>query len=110
VAMGAVEGQGSSLRVAMVCLDELVAEDCRCRRLDRLVEWSFVGKAASPCYADDVGRRSVDPVVLIKLMVAAVLEGIGSTRELCRVASLRLGLRRFLGFGFDERLRVDRTL
>jgi transposase len=110
MAMGAVKGQESTLQVAMVCLDELVPEDCRYRRLDRLVDWSFVREAASPYYADDVGRPSVDPIVLVKLMVAAALEGIGSTRELCRVASLRLDLRRFLGYGFHERLPVDQTL
>lgn len=110
MAMGAVKGQESTLQVAMVCLDELVPEDCRYRKLDRLVDWGFVREAASRYYADDVGRPSIDPIVLVKLMVAAALEGIGSTRELCRVASLRLDLRRFLGYGFHERLPVHQTL
>ena len=110
MAMGAVKGQEATLQVAVVCLDELVPEDCRYRRLDRLVDWSFVREAATPCYAEDVGRPSIDPIVLVKLMVAAALEGIGSTRELCRVAGLRLDLRRFLGFGFHERLPVHQTL
>ena len=110
MAMGAVKGQESTLQVAMVCLDELVPEDCRYRKLDRLVDWSFVREAARPYYAEDVGRPSIDPIVLVKLMVAAALEGIGSTRELCRVAGLRLDLRRFLGYGFHERLPVHQTL
>src|SRR5665647_728360 len=54
--------------------------------------------------------RSIDPIVLVKLMIAAALEGIGSTRELCRIAGLRLDLRRFLGYGFHERLPVHQTL
>jgi hypothetical protein len=29
VAMGAVKGQEATLQVAMVCLDELVPEECR---------------------------------------------------------------------------------
>ena len=45
MAMGAVKGQESTLQVAMVCLDELVPEDCRYRKLDRLVDWSFVREA-----------------------------------------------------------------
>ena len=110
MAMGAVKGQEATLQVAMVCLDELVPEDCRYRKLDRLVDWSFVREAATPYYADDVGRPSIDPIVLVKLMVAAALEGIGSTRVLCRVAGLRLDLRRFLGYGFHERLPVHQTL
>src|SRR6266566_1856408 len=110
MAMGAVKGRESTLQVAMVCLDELVPEDCRYRKLDRLVDWSFVREAAAPYYADEVGRPSVDPIVLVKLMIAAALEGIGSTRELCRIAGLRLDLRRFLGYGFHERLPVHQTL
>ncbi|MBA3434194.1 MAG: transposase, partial [Actinobacteria bacterium] len=92
MAMGALKGQESTLQVAMVCLDELVPEDCRYRKLDRLIDWSFVREAAAPYYADEVGRPSIDPIVLVKLMVAGALEGIGSTRELCRVTSLRASL------------------
>jgi transposase len=108
--VGAVKGQEATLQVAMVCLDEVVPEDCRYRKLDRLVDWSFVREAAAPYYADEVGRPSIDPIVLVKLMIAAALEGIGSTRELCRIAGLRLDLRRFLGYGFHERLPVHQTL
>src|SRR5712691_4126814 len=110
MAMGAVKGQEATLQVAMVCLDELVPEDCRYRKLDRLIDWSFVREAAAPYYAEEVGRPSIDPVVLVKLVVAGALEGIGSARELCRVASLRLDLRRFLGYGFHERLPAHQTL
>jgi transposase len=110
MAMGQVRGQASTLQVEMVCLDELVAEDDRYRRLDRLVDWSFVREVAAPYYAQDVGRPSIDPIVLVKLMVAGALEGIGSTRELLRQASVRLDLRRFLGYGLAERLPVHQTL
>jgi transposase len=110
MAMGAVKGQESTLQVAMICLDELVPEDCRYRKLDRLVDWSFVRELAAPYYAEEVGRPSIDPVVLVKLVVAGALEGIGSAREFCRVASLRLDLRRFLGYGFHERLPAHQTL
>ena len=110
MAMGAVKGQAATLQVEMVCLDELVPADDRYRRLDELVDWSFVREAAAPYYADDLGRPSIDPIVLVKLMVAAALEGIGSTRELLWVAAMRLDLRRFLGYGFSERLPVHQTL
>src|SRR6266540_5498431 len=108
--MGQVRGQAATLQVEMVCLDELVAEGDRYRKLDRLVEWSFVREVAAPYYAEDVGRPSIDPIVLVKLMVAGALEGIGSTRELLRQASVRLDLRRFLGYGLSERLPVHQTL
>jgi len=110
MAMGAVKGQVATMQVEMVCLDELVSGDDRYRRLDRLVDWSFVREVAAPYYAEDAGRPSIDPIVLVKLMVVGALEGIGSTRELLRQASVRLDLRRFLGYGLSERLPVHQTL
>src|ERR1700693_982929 len=110
MAMGAAKGREATPQAALVCLDELVPKDCRYRKLDRLVEGAVVREAAGPYYADVVGRPSIDPIVLVKLMVAAALEGIGSTPELCRVGGGRLDLRRFLGFGFHERLPVHQTL
>lgn len=110
MAMGQVKGQAATLQVEMVCLDELIPEDDRYRKLDRLVDWGFVRELAAPYYAEDLGRPSIDPIVLVKLMVAGALEGIGSTRELVRQASVRLDLRRFLGYGLSERLPVHQTL
>jgi transposase len=110
MAMGQVKGQAATLQVEMVCLDELVPGEDRFRKLDRLVDWSFVRELAASYYVEEVGRPSIDPIVLVKLMVAGALEGIGSTRELLRQASMRLDLRRFLGYGLGERLPVHQTL
>src|SRR5712692_714471 len=110
MAMGALKGQAATLQVEMVCLDELVAEGDRYRRLDRLVDWSCVREVAAPYYAEEVGRPSIEPIVMVKMMVAGALEGIGSTRELLRQASVRLDMRRFLGYGLSERLPVHQTL
>src|SRR5947207_13112748 len=109
MAVGQAKGQAATLQLEMVCLDELVPEDDRYRKLDRLVDWGFVRELAAPYYAEDVGRPSIDPIVLVKLMVFAALEGIGSTRELLRQASTRLDLRRFPGHGLFERLPAHQT-
>ncbi len=108
--MGAVKGQAATLQVEMVCLDELVAVDDRLRRLDAAVDWGFVRAEAARYYATDLGRPSIDPIVLVKLMLVGALEGIGSMRELLRVAALRVDIRRFLGYGFSERLPVHQTI
>jgi transposase len=110
MAMGAVKGQSATLQIEMVCVDQLVAEDDRLRRLDALVDWGFVRSEAAPYYVEDVGRPSIDPIVLVKLMLVGALEGIDSMRELLRVAGLRMDIRRFLGYGFSERLPVHQTI
>src|SRR4051812_25143164 len=110
MAMGPAKGQAATLQIEMVCLDELVAADDRLRGLDELVDWRFVRAEAGPYYAADVGRPSIDPIVLVKLMLVGALEGIGSMRELLRVASMRVDVRRFLGYGLTERLPVHQTI
>jgi len=109
--MGEARTKEATRQIAMVCLDELVPEHDRYRRIDGVVgDWSFVREAARPYYVEGVGRPSVDPAVLLKLMLAGALEGIGSMRELLRVADLRLDLRLFLGYGLAERLPAHQTI
>src|SRR3954463_13445597 len=110
MAMGPAKGQAATLQIEMVCLDGLVAADDRLRRLDELVDWGVVRAEAGPYYAGDGGRRAVDPIVLVKLMLVGALEGIDSMRELLRVAWLRVDIRRVLGYGFSERLPGHQTI
>jgi transposase len=109
--MGEARLRESARQIAMVCLEELVPEDDRYRRIDALVgDWGFVREVARPYYSAGIGRPSIDPTVLLKLVVAGALEGIGSVRELLRIADLRLDLRLFLGYGLGERLPAHRTI
>jgi transposase len=110
MSMGIEKGHAATLQVEMVCVDELVPAEDRLRRIDAAVDWGFVRAEAAPYYAEDVGRPSIDPIVLVKLMLVGALEGIGSMRELLRVAALRVDVRRFLGYGFGERLPVHQTI
>jgi transposase len=109
--MGEARTKEATRQIAMVCLDELVPADDRYRLIDEVVDdWGFVRAEARPYYSDGVGRPSIDPTVLLKLMIAGALEGIGSMRELLRVADLRLDLRLFLGYGLGERLPAHQTI
>jgi transposase len=110
MAMGPAKGQEATRQVEMVCLDVLVPEDDLYRRIDELVDWGFVRAGAASYYADALGRPSIDPIVLLKLMLAGALEGIGSMRELLRVATRDLSLRRFLGYGLGEQLPAHQTV
>jgi len=109
MAMGPEKDKAATYQHEIVCLDDLVPGEDRYRRLDELVDWSFIRAAAASYYADQ-GRPSIDPIVLVKLMLVGALEGIGSMREVLRVAALRLDLRRFLGYGLSERLPVHATV
>ncbi len=105
----AVRTGDETCQVQMVCLDELVPAGDLLRRVEGLVEWDVVRATAAPFYSDQ-GRPGVDPVVLVRIFLVAALRGIGSMRELRRVAEVDLSIRRFLGYGLTERLPHHSTL
>jgi transposase len=109
MALGAARTGDETRQVQMVSLDELVAVDCRFRRIERLVSWPAVRASAEPFYTD-FGRPSVDPVVLVKLVLVGAVEGIGSMRRVLRVAEDSLAIRRFLGYGLTEALPSHATV
>src|SRR3954454_20402675 len=90
-------------QVQMVCLDELVGDGDLLRRVERLVAWDAVRVSALPFYSD-FGRPGVDPVVVVKVVLVAAIRGLGSMREMLRVAQVDLSIRRFLGYGLTEAL------
>src|ERR1700681_575454 len=88
------------LRWDMIDLEGLLPADHRARLV-----WSFVESLDLSQLYDQVlsregeaGRPAADPAVLIALWLYATVEGVGSARELERLAG-RVGVRRRLGGG-----------
>ncbi len=79
MAMGAAKGTAATLQVEMVCLDELVPADDRYRRLDELVDSSFVREAAAPYYSDEA--PSLDPTWSSSSRSAATSRGSALTAD-----------------------------
>ena len=84
-------------------LEELVPKDNFYRRLDAMLDLSFVRELVRECYACS-GRPSVDPVVFFRLQLVMFFENIRSERQLMEVAADRLSIRWFLGYDLDEPL------
>jgi transposase len=84
-------------------LEELVPKDNLYRRLDAMLDLSFVRELVKDCYACS-GRPSVDPVVFFRLQLVMFFENIRSERQLMEVAADRLSIRWFLGYDLNEPL------
>src|SRR3954453_8652601 len=84
-------------------LEELVPKDNFYRRLDAMLDLSFVRDLVEDCCASS-GRPSGDPVVFFRLQLVMFFENIRSERQLMEVAADRLSLRWFLGYDLDEPL------
>jgi transposase len=69
--------------VVAVDLESLVHQDHLLRKVDRILETSFVRKLTAACYASGVGRPSLDPEVFFRMLLVAYLYDIKSDRQLC---------------------------
>lgn len=78
-------------------------------RLDALLDLEFVRELTLPLYKEG-GRSSLDPVVFFKAMLAGFFENVVYDVELeFRIAD-SLTLRKFLGYGLEERTPDESTL
>ena len=62
-------------------LDERVPNDHLLRRVDAVLDLSFVREAMAAHYSA-IGRPSVDPVLMIRMLLVGYLYGIRSERQL----------------------------
>jgi transposase len=91
-------------------LENLIPEGHYLRRLDRVLDLSFVHDTVRDHYCQDNGRPSIDPEVVIRLFLIQAIDGIVHVRELMRQVQVNLAYRWFIGYGLDEKLPDHSTL
>jgi transposase len=91
-------------------LEEFVPADDRLRKLNRVLDLSFVHEAVRDRYCQDNGRGSIDPEVVIRLFLLQAIEGIRSTRELMRQVYANLIYRWFIGYCITDKVPDHSTL
>lgn len=91
-------------------LEQLVPKDHHLRKIDRVLDLSFVHEALSEKYCPNNGRPSIDPEVVMRLFTLQALENIPSVRKLMREVQVNLAYRWFIGYRLDEELPDHSTL
>lgn len=82
-------------------LEDLMPKEHFLRDLDAAVDFSFIYDKVEDLYASS-GRPSVDPVVLVKILLIGYLYGIPSERKLEQEIQVNIAYRWFLGMDFGE--------
>jgi len=100
VMMGAHQPQ-KDLFNYQVNLDKRVRPDNALRRVNAVLDLSFVRPAVAPFYGHN-GHVGTDPVILVKMMLLLFLDDVPSERELMAVIRERLDYLWFLGYGLDD--------
>lgn len=91
-------------------LESFIPEDHPLRRLNKVLDLSFIHEAVQDRYCQDNGRPSVDPEVVIRLFLLQAIDGISHVRELMRQVQVNLAYRWFIGYELDEKLPDHSTL
>lgn len=85
-------------------LGDLVPEDHVLRRVDRVLDLSWLREEVAEVYCEDRGRPGIDPEAAVRLMLAGLLHGIVHDRKLVREAQVNVAIRWFAGYRLTDRL------
>ena len=84
-------------------IEDQVPENHLLRLLDRHVSLQFVRDELRDSYSE-AGRPSIDPEVLLRILLLGYLYGITSERKLLEELRMHLAWRWFTGLGFDQEI------
>ena len=84
-------------------LEDQIPEGHLLRLIDRHVDLSFVREWLKSFYSS-TGRPSIDPEVLLRLLLVGYLYGITSERRLLEDVKMHLAYRWFTRLGFDQEI------
>ncbi len=67
----------------MVTLDQLVPKDHLLRKIDAVMDFSFIHDRVAGLYCPDNGRPPLDPTLMFKALFIGYLFGVRSERRWC---------------------------
>ena len=83
--------------------EELIPENHILRLINRYVDFSFIRPRVEHLYSH-TGRPSVDPDVMMRMLLLGYLFGITSERRLCEEVGMHMGYRWFVGLSLEEKI------
>ena len=84
-------------------LDRVVPPDHLVRQIDGVLDLSWVHKELAPYYSH-TGRPSIDPVLMIRMLIVGYVFAIRSERRLCSEVQVNLAYRWFCKLGIEDKI------
>src|SRR3984957_1382190 len=84
-------------------LDEAVPDDHPVRDIAAVLDLSWVYSELEPFYPK-IGRPSIDPVLMIRMLIIGYVFAIRSERALCRDVQVNLAYRWFCGLSIEDKV------
>src|SRR6201987_3591555 len=83
--------------------ESVVPEDHQVRRIAVVLDLSWVRAKLAPYYSH-TGRPSIDPELMIRMLILGYVFAIRSERLLCREVQVNLAYRWFCGLGLEDKI------
>ena len=84
-------------------LDRVVPPDHLVRRIDSLLDLGWVHQELAPYYSH-TGRPSIDPVLMIRMLIVGYVFALRSERRLCSEVQVNLAYRWFCKLGIEDKI------
>jgi transposase len=84
-------------------LEEVVPDDHLVREIAAVLDLSWVHEELAPHYSH-TGRPSIDPLLIIRMLILGYVFAIRSERALCREVQVNLAYRWFCGLGLEDKI------
>ena len=85
------------------CLDEAVPDDHLAREIAAVLDLSWVHSELARNYPK-IGRPSIDPVLMIRMLIVGYVFAIRSERALCRDVQVNFAYRWFCGLSIEDKI------
>ena len=85
-------------------LSSLIPDDHILKRVDKVLDLSWLRDEVKDLYCTSNGRPGIDPEAAVRLMLAGFFQGIVHDRKLMREAQVNIAIRWFAGYRLDEKL------
>lgn len=95
--------RGKQQSMELVILEEMIPEDHLLRKIDRMIDFSFIRKMCLPLYCLHNGRPAIDPETLFRMLFVGYLYGIRSERRLEEEINYNLAYKWFCGLDILEK-------
>lgn len=84
-------------------LDQVVPPDHLVRQIDAVLDLSWIYKDLAPYYSY-TGRPSIDPVLMMRMLIVGYVFAIRSERRLCSEVQVNLAYRWFCKLGIEDKI------
>lgn len=86
-----------------VRMEEMIPATHLLRLIDKHIDLNFIRDKVKHLYSH-TGRPSIDPEILLRMLLIGYLYGITSERRLCEEVRMHIGYRWFVGLNLEDRI------